>query len=74
MTKEEALALNHLFANVQGYNALCEHIHRRIENIKKELLTAELDEIKGLQKSASELSRLLSLKERAKQALEVNDG
>lgn len=74
MTKDEALALNHLFANVQGHKALNSYIEGRIESIKKELLSAPLNEIQGLQKSASELIKLLSLKEKAQQVLEAKNG
>ena len=70
MTKDEALALNTLFLNPAGYKALTDYIQGRIETIKKELLSAPLDEVVGLQKSALELKRLLSLKEMVKQALE----
>ena len=74
MTRDTALALNSLFLNPNGYIALQKFIEERIESIKKELLSAPLDEVVGLQRSASELKRLLSLREQVKQTLEDGNG
>lgn len=73
MTKDEALALNYLFVNVQGYKALCTYVEGRIEDVKKQLLTAPMQEVPGLQQSAVELKRILSLREKAQQVLEAKD-
>lgn len=75
MTRDEALELNHLLMNVQGHKALNKYLENRIENIKKELLyEQDVYEIRGLQKSAFELMKLLNIRDSIQKTLEVNDG
>jgi hypothetical protein len=74
MIKEEALKILPLFHNLEGYKALHIYVEMRIESIKKELLVTEsIDEIRGLQKSAQELTKMLTLREKVQGVLNGRD-
>lgn len=71
MIKEDAIKILPLFHNLESVKSLEYYISLRIEEIKKELLVADdIDEIRGLQKSAQELKKILSLREKVHGALD----
>ena len=62
MIKEDAIKIRPLFMNLEGVEALEYYVNLRIKEIKDQLLVTEsIDHIRGLQQSAHELRKILSL-------------
>ena len=71
MTKDEARRILPLFHNMEGYKSLTAYVEVRLDDIKKQLLYASTwEEVVGLQKSATELTKILSLREKVQKVLE----